>query len=277
MSYLYIDSVDCCVMKGLKSVTMTLLSIVLSAILAVNNAPLSFITDIDKMGNNSNYDNSNAAAQTGSGANHNTTTATTATFHAKGTIDTLISHLISDDVIRSLGFGNSTNLVNSTFLPMSATRNALSGNISPRMYLAAGTWNIDVVDGKVKNLLANFTEVTTTGINPHTHTITNYKPANSNNNNSKQVVLTDNNDLKIYGYVDVLRNGQPVKNWINIPVKIFMSNGNIVSIDVDPIKTNYHFGGMPVFGIVTSLTDQNNNSIRAHSSIITPNNTTNTS
>ena len=145
------------------------------------------------------------------------------------------------------------------------------------MYLAAGTWNIDVVDGKVKNLLANFTEVTTTGINPHTHTITNYKPTNGNNNNSNRVVLTDNNDLKIYGYVDVLRNGQPVKNWVNVPVKIFMSKGNIVSIDVDPIKTNYHFGGIPVFGIVTLLTDQNNKSIRAHSSIITPNNATNTS
>ncbi len=53
------------------------------------------------------------------------------------------------------------------------------GNIPPKIYIAAGTWNLDIADGKVKNLFANFTQVTTAGINPHTHTITNYKPNNS--------------------------------------------------------------------------------------------------
>jgi hypothetical protein len=244
-------------MKSSKSVSIMLLTML--AIMLVVNVP-SFVTNINGI-----Y-NSNASAQTGSGINQNITT-----FHAKGLIGTLVSHLISDDVIRSLEFGNSTNFVNSTFLPKSATHNALAGNISPRIYLAAGTWNIDVVDGKVKTLLANFTQITTTGINPHTHTITNYKPGNSSN----PIVLNNNKVLKLDGYVDVLRNGHSVKNWVNVPVKIYLSKGNIVSIDLDPIKTHYHFGGVPIFGIVTTLTDQNNKDIRHM--IMSSNNATNTS
>jgi hypothetical protein len=234
-------------MNTRSSITIILLSVLLTMLVV---HPIYF-TNLNRINNKSIA----AFAQTeSSGVTHNITT-----FHAKGLIGTLLSHLISEDVIRSLGFANSTNLLNGTFLAKSAIRNALVGNISPRVYLAAGTWNLDVINGKVKDLIANFTQVTTTGINPHTHTITNYKPGNSSN--SIELDSTNKN-LRINGYVDVWRNGQSVKNWINVPVKIYISRGNVISIDVDPMKTDFHFGGMPIFGIVTSLTDQNNNDVR---------------
>ncbi len=193
------------------------------------------------------------------------------TLHAKGLIGSIVSHLISNDVIRSLGFANSTNLVNNTYLSQSAIHNALSGNMSPRMYLAAGTWHLDVIDGKVKDLFANFTQVTTTGINPHTHTITNYRQDNSSNPVKFE---SKSNTIKITGFADVLRNGQPVKNWMNVPVKVTLSKDNVIGIDVDPIKTDFHFGGTPIFGIVTSLTNQNNNNLKQP--FLSPNNVTNT-
>ena len=170
-----------------------------------------------------------------------------------------------------LDLQNSTNLVNNTYLAQSASHNALSGNISPRVYLADGNWYLDLIDGKVKNLFANFTQVTTTGINPHTHTIINYRQGNISN---PVEIDSKNNIIKITGYADILRNGQIVKNWLNVPIKITLLKDDVIGIDVDPIKTSYHFGGTPIFGIVTSLTNQNNHNLRQ--SLLSPNNATNT-
>jgi hypothetical protein len=245
--------------NNMKNILSISIFFVLGFLLAILSSQSIYFIDKDKV-------NNNAYAET-------STTGITSinTFHAKGMIGSLVSHLISDDIIRSLGVANSTNLVNNTYLSQSATHNALSGNISPKMYLADGVWYLDIVNGKVKDLFANFNQVTTTGTNPHTHTITNYRQGNIS---IPIEVDSKNNIIKINGYADILRNGQPVKNWLNVPIKITLLKDNVISIDIDPIKTSYHFGGTPIFGIITSLTNQNNNDFRQ--STLSPNNATNT-
>ena len=243
----------------MKNVLSISIFFVLGLFLAILSSQSIYFIDKDKV-------NNNVYAQT-------STTGITSinTFHAKGLIGSLVSHLISDDIIRSLGVANSTNLVNNTYLSQSASHNALSGNISPRIYIADGNWHLDILNGKVKDLFANFTQVTTTGINPHTHTITNYSQGNISN---PIEIDSKNNIIKITGFADILRNGQPVKNWLNVPIKITLLKNNVISIDVDPIKTSYHFGGTPIFGIITSLTNQNNHNLRQL--LLSPNNATNT-
>jgi len=243
-------------MKNILSISIFF---VLGLLLVILSAQSIYFIDKDKV-------NNNAYAQI-----RTISLASINTFHAEGMIGSLVSHLISDDIIRSLGFGNSTNFVNNTYLAQSASHNALSGNISPKMYLSDGNWHVDILNGKVKDLFANFTQVTTTGTNPHTHTITNYRQGNISN---PIEIDSKNNIIKITGYADILRNGQPVKNWLNVPIKITLLKDNVISIDIDPIKTSYHFGGTPIFGIITSLTNQNNHNLRQ--SLLTPNNATNT-
>jgi hypothetical protein len=42
--------------------------------------------------------------------------------------------------------------------------------------------------------------------------------------------------------------------WTNVPAKIDINKGKTITISLDDTKTNHHFAGQPVHGVVTSLT-----------------------
>jgi hypothetical protein len=233
-----------------------------------------------------NYNNSNPVAQ----AQTPTSGHSINTFHAKGMIGTLVSHMLSPSVTSSLGIANSTNLLKSTYLPevvsksnrgsvsAAATTTTMSsvngtvikGPISrslfaksltnptivlPKIYIAAGDWKLDAMNGKVQNFIANFTEVLDTGNNPHIHTIANFRESSNNS-----VSLSPDNSISFFGTADILKNGKV--SWSDVPIKVFVAKGYAISVSIDAAKSADHFRGIPIFGIVTSLTSQNNKEVR---------------
>ncbi|MGA9171415.1 MAG: hypothetical protein WBZ20_14850, partial [Nitrososphaeraceae archaeon] len=200
-----------------------------------------------------NYNNSNPVAQ----AQTPTTGHSINTFHAKGMIGTLVSHMLSPSVTSSLGIANSTNLLKSTYLPevvsksnrgsvsAAATTTAttttttmpsvngtvIKGPINrslfaksltnptivlPKIYIAAGDWKLDAMNGKVQNFIENFTEVLDTGNNPHIHTIANFRESSNNS-----VSLSPDNSISFFGTADILKNGKV--SWSDVPIKVFVA------------------------------------------------------
>jgi len=54
---------------------------------------------------------------------------------------------------------------------------------------------------------------------------------------------------------DITTNGK-IK-WKNVPIVVHLLNGNVVNINIEPTSTDDHFKGLPVFGTVESIIDQN--------------------
>jgi hypothetical protein len=71
---------------------------------------------------------------------------------------------------------------------------------------------------------------------------------------------TNNYSLSLFGYVDVLTNDTVV--WQNVPLSIDIFNGNIISILLYPSDTDDRFKGQPIYGVVTTILDANNNPIK---------------
>src|SRR5689334_9690534 len=83
--------------NNMKNILSISIFFVLGLLLAILSAQSIYFIDKDKVNNNV-Y-----------GQIRNISLASINTFHAEGLIGSLVSHLISDDIIRSLEFGNSTN------------------------------------------------------------------------------------------------------------------------------------------------------------------------
>jgi hypothetical protein len=79
---------------------------------------------------------------------------------------------------------------------------------------------------------------------------------------SSSLLLTpaNNYSLSLFGYVDVLTNDTII--WQNVPLSIDIFNGNTISILLYPSNTDDRFKGQPIYGIVTSILDENDNSIK---------------
>ena len=51
-------------------------------------------------------------------------------------------------------------------------------------------------------------------------------------------------------------------SWSKVPIKVFVAKGYAISISIDAAKSADHFRGIPIFGIVTALTNQSNKELR---------------
>ena len=58
------------------------------------------------------------------------------------------------------------------------------------------------------------------------------------------------NSIVIKGFTDAGTNNQ--KSWSEVPTTIVINGHKIISISVDDNKTNRHFGGQPILGVVSS-------------------------
>ena len=116
-------------------------------------------------------------------------------------------------------------------------------------WLAAGNWSIIVNNGVVTSFETKMTWYNSTGTNAHTHDLTNFK-AVSGNTEMVPINMT-NKQTTIEGFTDVASNGRT--SWFEVPTTITINDGKIISISVDDNKTNHHFGGQPLLGIVDSF------------------------
>lgn len=107
-----------------------------------------------------------------------------------------------------------------------------------------GEWTLVVEDGEVTNFVTNMAWFN--GITGHTHDFINLNP-------DDEIELPSDNILSIEGEMDVATNG--IVSWEEVDSTINIGDqGRTITFLVDHDKTDDHFAGQPVNGIVTSLT-----------------------
>jgi hypothetical protein len=116
-------------------------------------------------------------------------------------------------------------------------------------WLAAGNWSIILNNGNVTNFETKMTWYNSSGTNAHTHELTNFKPAVGE---SQILPITGvANQILMKGLTDVGSNNKV--SWFEVPTTITINDRKIISISLDDNKTNHHFGGQPLLGIVDSF------------------------
>jgi hypothetical protein len=150
---------------------------------------------------------------------------------------------------------------------------------SPTIYVIVGNWSMNVVNGEANYFQVDFIMGLQDGKQMQVYSIENLEniviPSSSSSSSpaleplsssgqefSSGLLLssTNNYSLSLFGYVDVLTNDTVV--WQNVPLSIDIFNGNIISILLYPSDTDDRFKGQPIYGVVTSILDANNNPIK---------------
>jgi F5/8 type C domain len=116
-------------------------------------------------------------------------------------------------------------------------------------WLASGNWSIILNNGNVTSFGSNMTWYNSSGTNAHTHELTNFKTGPGGiqtlplGESAEQIIIK--------GVSDVGANNRI--SWFEVPTTITINDHKIVSISLDDNKTNHHFGGQPLLGIVDSF------------------------
>lgn len=158
---------------------------------------------------------------------------------------------------------------------------AIRENVSDSLpiYVLVGNWSMNVVNGEVNYFQVDFIMGLQDGTQMQVYSIENLEnivippPSSSSSPAAEPVpspgqeflsslLLTpaNNYSLSLFGYVDVLTNDTII--WQNVPLSIDIFNGNTMSILLYPSDTDDRFKGQPIYGIVTSILDANNNPIK---------------
>jgi hypothetical protein len=163
-----------------------------------------------------------------------TTTSTYQTFHARGVLGNLI--------------------LPSAAVQPTPTPEEIAGNI------VGGEWSLDVVNGEVQNFAVNMMSVDTAGKNferQELRDLTNVQPGGSNNTN--QGVVLRGNSTSFTGTVTGIR--ESGNNQL-ISVTFNLINGNLENIWFQSAAApSLESPRLPIFGVTTSLTDENGNSL----------------
>jgi hypothetical protein len=152
-------------------------------------------------------------------------------------------------------------------------------NDSLPIYVLVGNWSMDVVNGDVSYFQVDFIMGLQDGTQMQVYSIENLEnivipsslsssapavePLSSPSQEFSSSLLlnpTNNYSLSLFGYVDVLTNDTVI--WQNVPLSIDIFNGNTISILLYPSDTDNRFKGQPIYGVVTSILDANNNPIK---------------
>jgi protocatechuate 3,4-dioxygenase beta subunit len=171
------------------------------------------------------------------------------TFHAKGIIGTLVldPNEISDVPPPSKFFGT----------------------------IVGGNWSLDVVDRSIQNLTVNLlsirpngtiaeaalistitndTAVATSDVSLSNVTTTSVATSNTTDSNNTSS-STSNNTNVLQGVANISING--TERWRDVPYALTIAGNTLINISVDSTRTENQFGGLPIHGIVMSMTDEN--------------------
>jgi hypothetical protein len=185
-------------------------------------------------------------------ASAQTTTSSTThqTFHAKGVVGNLV---LTSAALQSVP-------------PPEAIVESVVG----------GEWRLDVVNGQVQNFTVNMMSVDTLGKNfekRDLHDLTNVQPgsmftttdnatagtSSSSGSNTSQGVVLDGNSTSFTGTVTGV--GQSGTNQ-QLSVTFNLINGNLANIWLQSSRMALlESPRLPIFGVTTSLTDENGNSL----------------
>lgn len=116
-------------------------------------------------------------------------------------------------------------------------------------WLLGGTWAIFVTNGQVQHLNAQFSMVRPNGTGYHARMIANFTSSGG------QPISLNNGAATISGTANVYA-GKSVK-WLSVPITINITGGRSIVFHVDNAKTQNHFEGSPIYGVVTGLLSRN--------------------
>ncbi len=141
------------------------------------------------------------------------------------------------------------------------------------IWVLGGDWEFNVADGNLTNFVVDIDMTQVNGNAAHKHTIEKLNNATGmpmgtieplelnfmTGEPSSKIALVNSNSTMFRGTADLTTN-EDIK-WTNVPVYVTLQNGNILNINIDPSKTEDHFKGLPVFGTVQSIVDENGKEI----------------
>ncbi len=117
-------------------------------------------------------------------------------------------------------------------------------------YILGGNWNLNVESGNVTEFTANFMMVHTDGTGYHVHNITDFSAGNAT------VQLVQGLETTISGTSDIYTNG--TNSWPGTDTTLTLTpTGAVMTIMPAAEDTENHFGGQPIYGIVSSLAGEN--------------------
>ena len=121
-------------------------------------------------------------------------------------------------------------------------------NVPNGKWLANGNWSIILNNGNITTFETKMTWYNSSGTNAHTHELTNFRAAAGD---IQTIPMSGTaNQIIIKGVTDVGSNSRV--SWFEVPTTITINDRRILSISLDDNKTNHHFGGQPLLGIVDS-------------------------
>jgi len=119
--------------------------------------------------------------------------------------------------------------------------------IENNTWIADGDWRMVAENGKAKSFSTQMVWTSADGTQSHTHEIQNLRLLDNNTN----VAMAPGITLNLDGVLDVGTNG--VIDWPGVPSRVYFGNGQTIVVAIDDAVTNYHFGGQPIYGLVTSF------------------------
>jgi hypothetical protein len=136
--------------------------------------------------------------------------------------------------------------------------NETMGSHSADLFVLGGNWSLGVERGNLSDFNADIVMTKFDGTQRHPHVFENIRNTNGNISpvNSENIALVGNNFTAFTGVVDI-------GDWMDVSISGNLNNGNLLIINVDPARTEHHFKGLPIYGTVTSLTDQSGKELRA--------------
>jgi hypothetical protein len=141
---------------------------------------------------------------------------------------------------------NPTGNFNATGTISSLVLDTSSGNTTGNPdYILSGDWNILASNGNITHFGANFTMVLVNGTNRHTHSITNFT------SNVVAPLILDIHGTTFTGESDITI-GDDV-TWRAVQTTVTMSRQDTVSITFNHNTVNKHFQNQPIYGIVFSI------------------------
>jgi hypothetical protein len=127
-------------------------------------------------------------------------------------------------------------------------RSVITPEVDPLVpYLIYGSWDASIQNQNLNEFNANFTMARINGSETHTHQITNFKPIGSVSLQGGPL----GSSILYSGVVDVLTNDNP--KWKDVPAVITIADFDTISIALDTIKTDDHFNGQLIDGVVQSV------------------------
>ena len=140
---------------------------------------------------------------------------------------------------------NPTGNFNATGTISSLVLNTGNSTTANPQYVLSGEWNILASNGNITDFGANFTMVFVNGTDRHTHSITNFT------SNVVAPLILDVHGTTFTGESDITIDDDVT--WRAVQTTVTISRQDTVSITFNHNSVNTHFQNQPIYGVVFSI------------------------